>query len=1090
MRLQLPLLVTSLDPIVPFSQRCETVVVNCHGGALNSPQAIANATPVLLQLEDGRQAMARVVGCVAAGDKWTVAIKLDRPGNFWNVQPCPEDWLVAGDRATPAPAGTAKPAAAPSTSEPPPPSKLNAWPLAASGSANVGTDAAKSGPPISQQIRTSEPRSAAAQAASKTVAGPAISGRPVSTPKPGETPSQAEPIVELPAGPHPELQQTVQKFRGDLRRLMEENLKVIAAQTEALDEKIQGVAKLKGEIGVWMKVVPELVQEQISKVREEARAEISQELRSIVADNWEQLERQVSELAAKADKLVSSDAEREEAMRKHLEEVIREQVAVAASAHDGEAGHHSSAPAPDITPLQAQVNELVSQLGSLYGLRAELQELRSGMPDMLQQRGTDLQDSIRQAARQESAAALDEFGLGRQFANIETATAERIAKLAEEIRKSTESQLQAATQEVAKQIDSALAGATAPLREETAALARGLAEQEAAGEARFGQFQEEFSRQVKPLLEQATEQARKQLQAALEESVASLRQENSGFAQKIARVDAADEERLARIREEVTHYVEPLVQGAADKARKQFEAALADAVTPVQRQTAAFGERVAAMDEVGRQTSEQLKRIPEMVAVQSDALRRELSAQLGSEIQAHLAELQARADQTAAEQRAQSAAAAALLQEVASARDNLNALLQAAPEKIGALIRESVAAALAAMQGEASNQIRSQLRAEAEELQSSLRRVSEEVSARLHDELAAGLQQRLEGSLREKNMALAAELSQRLEETAKQAAAGIESRLQVLGTSLEQRLSSESAAQQEHWRAAQSAAAAEISALQSQLASQVSEAQSQLTRLQLDWGARGEQIIGEILERAHSGLQETLEFMQKAQLSQARNEIEQALAPILGRAASITNDLRTALASVEREQNLAKVQSGALRQEREELQAWLTQRSGEFHKNLQDALVEATGEVKGRLHLALELMEERMRKTGEESGLRLHGIAEHQANELAARLKSTQEALAASAAEAEFRVKAAQLAHQAVQQELENRLAAGHEELKKKEEEAKHALAQALQFEHTQVLEKFRAAAEQASAGALARWQSEIAEKLRLMQQILSPKTS
>jgi hypothetical protein len=1102
-RLQVPVLVTSLDPIVPFSQRCETVVVNCHGAAVTSSQAIANGTPVLLQVADNRQAMAKVVGCVADGGKFTVALKLDRAGNFWNIQPCPKDWQVAPDAAKPA----AKPAAAPPPpSQSPTSSKLNAWPLAAPTS------------PASPPAETPKPELAiqADEPQPPQETSPAAPSMPPAPVKPAAAKlTQSQPPAEPRSPLQPELQQTVQKFKGELRRLMEENLKVMAAQTEALEEKIQGVAKLKGEIGVWLKVVPELVQEQISRVREEARTEISQELRSIVADNWERMERQVSDLAEKAGSLAHSEAANEEAVRKQVADAIREELATA-----GETGASRASPEIELAPLQAQVNELVAQLGTLQGLRGELQQLRESMS--VSPNVADLQEAIRQAARQEATIALDEFGLARQISRVENATAEQISNLAGEIRRDADSRLQSATEQLGAQIQSAVAGATTPLRDETAALARKLAEQDAAGEQRYARFQEDFAKQLKPLLEQATEQARAQLQAALGEAVAPLRQENSGLAQRLAAVDAAGEERVTRIREEVTHYLEPLIQDAAEKARKQFEAALADAVAPVHRQTAEFGDRVADITEIGRHAAEQVQRIPELIASNSDALRQDLSAQLQAELQAQTAGLKTQAEKAASEQRNQSTAAAALMQELANARDNLNGLLQAAPAKIEAVIRDSVAAALAGMQGEAREQIRSQLRAEADELQSNLRKVAEEAAARMHQELIAGLQQRAEQTFREQHAALARELGQHLEETARRASGAVESGLRVLCASLEQRLSDQSAAQQEQWRASQISTTAEITALKSQLAEQVEQAKSDLARLQLEWGARGEQIIGEILDRTHTELRESLESMQRAQLSQARAETEQALAPMLSRAGSITNDLRTALASVDAEQNRAKLQLSALRKEREELQGWLTQRKEEFHRSLHDALVEATGEVKGRVNLAAEMLEERMRQTGEEAGLRLRGIAEHQAQELDARLKSSQEVLAASAGDAEARLANVQRAHEIMQQEfhsrlanaqaaldakqhqfevricdaqsalqasrqdIEHRLNSGREELKRTEEEAKKALAASLEAQQVQAIDNFRAAAEQASADALARWQADISEKLRIVQQILS----
>jgi hypothetical protein len=91
----LPLAVTSLEPSAPFSEICETLVVSAHGCAIFSPARLEAGIPVQFRRKGGGAAKAHVVDCkpMGAGQHgWQVAVKLDRPENFWGLETCPEDW--------------------------------------------------------------------------------------------------------------------------------------------------------------------------------------------------------------------------------------------------------------------------------------------------------------------------------------------------------------------------------------------------------------------------------------------------------------------------------------------------------------------------------------------------------------------------------------------------------------------------------------------------------------------------------------------------------------------------------------------------------------------------------------------------------------------------------------------------------------------------------------------------------------------------------------------------------------------------------------------------------------------------------------
>ena len=91
----LPIAVTSLEPSAPFSEICETLVVNAHGCAIFSPSRLEAGIPVQFRRKGGGAAKAHVVDCkpMGAGQQgWQLAAKLDRPENFWGLEACPEDW--------------------------------------------------------------------------------------------------------------------------------------------------------------------------------------------------------------------------------------------------------------------------------------------------------------------------------------------------------------------------------------------------------------------------------------------------------------------------------------------------------------------------------------------------------------------------------------------------------------------------------------------------------------------------------------------------------------------------------------------------------------------------------------------------------------------------------------------------------------------------------------------------------------------------------------------------------------------------------------------------------------------------------------
>lgn len=96
--LEVPVRVTSLKPADPFSEQCNTTLVNAHGCGLIAPSAITLGIQVRLEIVSAkRHTTARVAEVVPLGgdpETWLVGLELEVPGNFWGIEYAPSDWKI------------------------------------------------------------------------------------------------------------------------------------------------------------------------------------------------------------------------------------------------------------------------------------------------------------------------------------------------------------------------------------------------------------------------------------------------------------------------------------------------------------------------------------------------------------------------------------------------------------------------------------------------------------------------------------------------------------------------------------------------------------------------------------------------------------------------------------------------------------------------------------------------------------------------------------------------------------------------------------------------------------------------------------
>jgi hypothetical protein len=95
--LEIPVVVTSLDPASNFREECKTVVVNVHGCGVIVHERLESEAPIMVELlSSGARKKARVVAAVPTvkGACWLLGVAFDSPENFWQVEKPPADWAA------------------------------------------------------------------------------------------------------------------------------------------------------------------------------------------------------------------------------------------------------------------------------------------------------------------------------------------------------------------------------------------------------------------------------------------------------------------------------------------------------------------------------------------------------------------------------------------------------------------------------------------------------------------------------------------------------------------------------------------------------------------------------------------------------------------------------------------------------------------------------------------------------------------------------------------------------------------------------------------------------------------------------------
>jgi hypothetical protein len=93
---EIPITLTSLDPLHPFSEPCTIILVNLRGCAVRFSRPAQIGMAVHLDGLSTAKAAARVMNCISLGEHeklWLLGLALEEPGNVWGIETVPDDWL-------------------------------------------------------------------------------------------------------------------------------------------------------------------------------------------------------------------------------------------------------------------------------------------------------------------------------------------------------------------------------------------------------------------------------------------------------------------------------------------------------------------------------------------------------------------------------------------------------------------------------------------------------------------------------------------------------------------------------------------------------------------------------------------------------------------------------------------------------------------------------------------------------------------------------------------------------------------------------------------------------------------------------------
>lgn len=439
-------------------------------------------------------------------------------------------------------------------------------------------------------------------------------------------------------------------------------------------------------------------------------------------------------------------------------------------------------------------------------------------------------------------------------------------------------------------------------------------------------LQTSFRKEVAEMQASTVTQAREELMALVETALA----ESSSSA---ARVSAKLEQRVAALESAADQLSRHVADGDAEPSdhSQPSNSEIAQAIKRLQEELSIIRQKAGDAQEIRAAVAEQFAHLPSEIQAHAQAAFQQLQDEARSELQQLIAQAGAKFDQESERHAALQAAAETLQKDIDGARASLESSLQLIPERIHEPIAGAVQQALAHARADISGEI-------AQELEK-LRECRTEFSEQL-----AGANE----SLRNERETITAEMRQ---------AARTREDLSVW---LKE--------QQDLWATQTRANFEQLAAKQSEYAAQLRRELEECTRhLSAKSAAIAEENVKADIEDA---------------ISRAHASLDQRLGPTLDRGSRLSQELSTLVETLRAHAERYDAQVRALAQERVELETWIAQHSARFQESFNSALLETTGHIKGKLQLAVEMIEQPVEKLRLATARELQEEANRQATEI------------------------------------------------------------------------------------------------------------
>lgn len=1050
MRAEIPVRLRSADPAHPFDIITRTLIVNAQGCGLHAPNDLPLGVRVELAIED-RVVSGRILNSTpvdAEKGSWVTGIQLDKAGNVWGIPNPPPDWTEA---KAPASAAAARhPFAKPTVIKPPAPHAAAVSAPAAQRAKPVAASAVTPAPDLDETRKRLE-------ALTEEIAGH-LRARASADWESWRTQAEAS-MRQLQQELSNDLTARVGNRHDELKKAMGSLSEMVAQAEQRRNELAGGAAGLTAEqmSAQWLRDSEEAmgglrtrVEQLVAQQEAEVAARLAERQNDIVRrveTGSEKLER----LLAAADRALeqmegwekrsaSASADLLRAAEAALEDIDKRRADAQAAVQQTTAASVDKLSAA-VTAGEQQLESKLQQLSWEYEAQSE------AAGQKLESRLTEALNKLRQSfVEHESGLAA---AAKSQRDGIAAGIREQLQAESERHLASFREQAERHAGKVREGIDREHRGRDAESQQQQTV---------AAGMADLIARQEQVAAQIAEL--QKTKAEIEAITASLPATIVAQAQQQAAVAWEQLRADsqkliaetvgAETQRRVASLSEDVTAHARTLREQLAHHAG-QMAAELQNkiAASLAERQDQIAGELRAVMAQASRDFSAQAQAEAESHRSRTDAVhesaRRRLE-EIASRSEHLLAESEA-ALYKSAEEIISSEIARAQQQIRDSATPQVEAALSNLRAEAAKIAGEHTASANAT--ADRLQQLQAAAASEAATLQQQTQ-VAHETRDQLSAANEVSQQARAEAErYRSESEGIYEAARRRLEEVAERSEHLLGETEAALLRSADEIVSGEIARAQEQIRQfAGPHVDAALAGLRADAAKLVGE-QTDAARAAAD---RAEQTAGRLqsLQEAASRETESIAARQTQLAREMQDEVAKAAGEFSRHVQAESQRYGAeAAARLQQLQAAGDTQTDVLRKQLEQAQAWLAERTAEFRQSVHDAFLQAAGEIRGRVHSAVDTVDELIQQKSKQA---LEGM-----DSAGARYAET---VTRTASEAQRSLEAAQTAAAAsAEAELQKKLA--------------------------ETLDRFREDAARLAQSAASRWQSAMEETLRSFPELL-----